>query len=47
MSKVLKYGEVVFEGTHDQCVEYAKYWGIMKWVDFYQCWLVVGDAAII
>lgn len=47
MSQLLRCGEVVYTGPFDECVEYAKMWGLLEWVDMFQTWLWVGDSAIV
>lgn len=47
MYQVLRNGETLFSGTREACIAYAKDWGILKWVDLYQEWVLVGDSAII
>ena len=47
MSQFLRSDEVIFTGTHDECVAFAKEWGYLQWVESFHCWLLIGDCGIV
>ena len=47
MNTVLNDGEVVFEGTYKECLEYCKEHGLVQFVPHWNDWLFVCDAGIV
>lgn len=47
MKTVLRCGEIVFEGTYAECLDYCKENGLMQYVPYWNDWMFVCDAGIV